>query len=105
MGEWNSALNEKIPALAKPSLTTVDTIWGTFMQQLEARVSGTAPELNLLFQKEQGSFEQIKELIKDQVAKKFEAIGTGAQKIHRSVTESVKAKFEPAFDKARKETG
>jgi hypothetical protein len=83
----------------------IDNVWITFIQQLQSRVSVATPEMQHLFDRERASFEQIKELIKDEVAKKFEAIGKGAQKIHRSVTNSVSEKFRPAFNRAIKEKG
>lgn len=83
----------------------MDTIWATFLQQLQDRVRVAAPEIEGLFQKEQGSFEQIKDLINDSIAKKFDAIRVGAQKIHRNITKSVQKKFDPAFRRAAQEHG
>ncbi|OIW24673.1 hypothetical protein CONLIGDRAFT_692138 [Coniochaeta ligniaria NRRL 30616] len=103
--DWNLALNEQIPALRAPINKEIDNIWATLMAQLGKRVRIAAPQMQPVLAKERDRLDQIKDQLKDMVGKQFDDISVGASKAHRTITNSVRDKFEVAFRKAKKEKG
>ncbi len=75
------------------------------MSQLETRARIAAPQMQPPLAREMHRLDQIKDQLKDMVGKLFDRISVGASKAHRTITNSVKDKFEVAFRKAKKEKG
>lgn len=103
--EWNSALNEQLPALKAPALKAIDSVWTNFLKQLRAAVEVAAPEAWALFEAELHSFDQIREVVKDEVTKKFDNLSAQAGRIHRNIKTLVHHKMDPAFTRAAMEHG
>ncbi|KAB5542804.1 hypothetical protein GE09DRAFT_1289470 [Coniochaeta sp. 2T2.1] len=101
VGEWNLVLNEQVPALEPPTLDAIEEIWTAFMRQLEKRASVAAPQL--LTAESQEKLSQIQLELRDLVSQDIRYIRDQARKAHLSVKDGVKAKWEPAFKRAKKE--
>lgn len=75
------------------------------MQQLEKRIRIAAPQIKALLDVEKEKLDQVKEQLKDMIGKQFDNISIGATKAHRTIKTYVQDKWEPAFKRAKKETG